>query len=92
MSRRTRAVLLPAAGALLGLVAVGLAHAGGGVDLPWPVPVLAGFGLGLLAAVAQGLPGGDPCPPSPSHRPARRPPPSATGRPPLLRRPGQPRR
>jgi hypothetical protein len=62
VSRRTRAVLLPAAGALLGLVAVGLASGGGGVDLPWPVPVLAGLGLGLLAAVARGLPGRDPVP------------------------------
>jgi hypothetical protein len=70
VSRRTRAVLLPVLGALLGLAAVGIAHAGGGVDLPWPVPVLAGLGVGLLAAVAQGLPGGDPVP-APAEPPVR---------------------
>jgi hypothetical protein len=62
VNRRTRTVLLPVAGALLGLAAVGLARVGGGLDLPWPVPVLAGLGAGLLAAVALTLPGGDPAP------------------------------
>jgi hypothetical protein len=53
---------LPLAGAVLGLAAVGVAHAGAGLDLPWPVPVLAGLGVGLLAAVAGLLPGADPVP------------------------------
>jgi hypothetical protein len=62
VSRRARAVLLPVAGALLGLAAVGIAHAGAGVDLPVLVPVLAGLGAGLLAAVARELPTADPVP------------------------------
>jgi hypothetical protein len=62
VSGRARVVLLPLAGAVLGLAAVGLAHVGAGLDLPVAVPVLAGLGVGLLAAVAGRLPGTDPVP------------------------------
>ena len=65
MSRRARTVFLPLAGALLGLAAVGVAHVGAGLDLPLAVPVLAGLGIGLLAAVADRLPGTDPVPAAP---------------------------
>jgi hypothetical protein len=62
VSHRARALLLPLAGAVLGLAAVGVAHAGAGLDLPWAVPVVAGLAVGLLAAVGALLPGTDPAP------------------------------